>query len=291
MTSQTDQVQGADLHVHTHYSDGSCSPAEIVDLAKAARLAQVAITDHDSLEGVPEAWRASRQGGIEVIPGVEVSTRIGNAEIHITGLFVEVQHGTPCTGLVQGTLSKFLATRRDERVGRAYEIAAKLRSLGLAIEAEDVFAAAGKAAPGRMHVALALVQKGQVLSLQEAFYRYIGDNGPAHVPRQIVSPSEAVGHIRSAGGVPILAHPGLSSCDELIPALVDSGVMGIEVYYPGQTPVDEQHYLGIAKKHGLLLSGGSDFHGQFKSDVILGMVRVGPELVQRIRDAAQIVRR
>ena len=276
-TFRPDQPKSADLHVHTNYSDGSFSPAEVLELAVGIGLTHIAITDHDSVDGVPQAVAAAQGGPVEVVSGVEVSARMAHPEIHIIGLFIVPGRGTLC---------KFLRERLDERRARIHTMTSKLRDLGLALTPEDVFAVASNGAPGRIHVAEALVRKGQVGSLQEAFYRYIGDNGPAYVARQVISPREAAEHIRSAGGVPILAHPGLSNCDELIPALVDSGIMGLEVYYPAQTSAEEEFYLRIAEKHGLLVSGGSDCHGRFKNEVMMGKVRIASERVERLREAA-----
>ena len=277
-----DRPKSADLHVHTNYSDGSFSPAEVVERATALGLTHIAITDHDEVGGIPEAVAAARNGPVEVVPGVEISTRLEHAEIHIIGLFITPE----C-----GTLGEFLRERSAERKTRVYAMTGKLRDLGVALEPEDVFAVADKGIAGRLHVAEALLRKGMVGSLQEAFYRYIGDEGPACVARQAISPAEVVGHIRSAGGVPILAHPGLSNCDELIPALVQAGIMGIEVYYPAQSAAEERFYLGIAEKNGLLVSGGSDCHGQYKNEIMLGRIRIAPEQVERLREAAQSVRK
>ena len=276
-----DPPKGADLHVHTTYSDGSLAPAEVVALGQSRGLAQIAITDHDTIDGIPEAVAAAQNTPLEIVPGVEVSTRLEHAEIHILGLFIEPD---------RGTLSAFLRERYEERRVRIYAMTAKLRELGLALSPEEVFAVAGEGVAGRLHVAEALLRKGQVGSQQKAFYRFIGENGPAYVARQVIHPAEAVRHICSVGGVPILAHPGLSNCDELIPALVESGIMGIEVYYPAQSPADAQFYLGIAQKHGLLVSGGSDCHGHYKNEVMLGRIRIAPELLERLREAAQSVR-
>ena len=272
---------GADLHVHTLYSDSTLSPAEVVEAAKTAGLSHVGITDHDSIEGIPEAVVAAKTTPVEVVSGVEISTRLNHAEIHILGLFIRKG---------RGSLAGFLRTRREERKARIYEMTNKLNALGLGITAEEIFAVAGKGAPGRMHVAEALLRAGKIGSIPEAFHRFIGDDGPAYVPREIVTPAQAVAHIRSAGGVPVLAHPGLNNCDELIPALVESGVMGIEVYYPTHTSVQQEFYLRIAEKHHLLVSGGSDNHGRFKDGIAIGEVRISLDLVSRLRDAAQPLR-
>ena len=272
------KTEGADLHVHTNHSDSSFSPAEVVELANKIGLKCVAITDHDSVSGVPEAIEAAKGSPLEVVAGVEISTRVDQGEIHIVGLFVDLN---------RGTLSEFLGRRFDERIARMHEMTAKLRAMGVTLHPEDVYAVAGKGSPGRTHVAEALVRTGRVGSMHEAFQRFIGDEGPAFIAREVVSPAEAAAHIRSSGGVPILAHPGLSNCDELIPMLVESGIMGIEVYYPSQSRANEQFYLRIAEKHGLLVSGGSDCHGKLKNVVMLGKIRLPEDIVQRLRDAAK----
>jgi predicted metal-dependent phosphoesterase TrpH len=276
LASKTLPDGGADLHVHTTYSDGALSPAEVVEAARAAGLSYVGITDHDSIEGISQAVAAAKSRSVQVVPGVEISTRMDNREVHILGLFIRMK---------RGGLGKFLKTRREERKMRIHAITAKLNALGVHATPEEVFAVAGHGAPGRMHVAVALLRNKRVRHIQEAFHRFIGDGGPAYVPREIVTPRQATDLIRAAGGVPVLAHPGLSNCDELIPSLVKAGVMGIEVYYPAHTAVQQDFYLRIAKKHNLLLSGGSDNHGGFKGIEKIGQIRIAVELVARLQAA------
>ncbi len=272
----------ADLHVHTTYSDSTYSPSDVIQKAVCLGLSYVAITDHDTVEGLAEAEGSAKGTAVEVVPGVEISTRMGESEIHILGLFIDRE---------RGGLRAFLRARCEERRGRIYEMTAKLRALGLNICAEEVFAVAGGGAPGRMHVAEALVRAGQVGNVKEAFSRYISDDGPAYVARKAVTPAEAAGLIRSAGGVPVYTHPGLTKCDELIPALVRSGVMGIEVRYPTHNAAQVEFYTRIAEKHGLLLSGGSDCHGKYRDSVLLGTEEVDGNVVERLREGAERVRK
>ena len=242
----------ADLHVHTTASDGTASPAEVVRLARAVGLAAVGITDHDTVDGVAPALEAARGLDLEVVPGIEINTDYQGREIHILGYYVDV------TDAVFRERIGNLVAARARRLER---MVARLRSLGLALTVEDVRRVVGDASPGRPHVAEALVRLGIVAHRQEAFDRLIGHRCPGYVPREKFGPAEAVALVRSAGGVAVLAHPGMAAADHLIAELVDRGLAGLEVYHPEHTPAQTAHYLALAGEFRLLVTGGSDFHG------------------------------
>ena len=211
-----------DLHAHTTASDGTLSPRELVRTAARHGVRVLAVTDHDSTEGLAEALEEAGRLGLTVVPGLEINCDVEGAEIHVLGYLGD--WGT-------AWFQDFLRAQRAERVARIHRIAERLTELGLPIDPAEVFALAGDGAPGRPHVAQVMVNRGYVRSVREAFDRYLRAGGPANVPRRRLAPAEAVALIRRAGGVPVLAHPGLAGRDAMIPDLVRAGLMGIEVYY------------------------------------------------------------
>lgn len=275
----------ADLHVHTNCSDGTLSPEEVVREASRIGLHTIAITDHDSVAGVKIAQICANKYNVYIVPALELSGYHDSSEIHILGYFVDIENPT----LREKAVELF-----NDRVKRIYQMAEKLQALGVSITAEEVFKISENASPGRMHVAEVLCRKGYCDSYQEAFQMYISDTGPAYVQKKTITPFEAIELIISVGGVPVLAHPGLTRKDELIPSLVEGGLQGIEVYYPASAssvignPPQVEKYLKIAKKYGLLVTGGSDFHGERKPEISLGEVTIPNSLVRLIRDKAQI---
>lgn len=273
----------ADLHVHTNCSDGTLSPEDVVREAFRIGLHTIAITDHDSIAGVKIAQRCASKYNVYVVPALELSgyNDSSNSEIHILGYFVDIENRALC----EKTAELF-----SDRVKRIYKIAEKLQALGVSVTAEEVFELSGNASPGRMHVAEVLCRRGFCDDLQEAFQRYISDNGPAYVPKKTITPLEAIDLIISAGGVPVFAHPSLTKKDELIPSLVKGGLQGIEAYYPASAsggPEQQAKYLKIAEKYGLLVTGGSDFHGERKPEIPLGKVTIPNSLVKLLRNKAQ----
>lgn len=266
----------ADLHIHSNCSDGLDPPETIVGLARAAGLTAISLTDHDTVDGIDGAVAAGQQAGVEVIPGIEFTTEQPRAEIHILGYFIDHR----AAGL-RSILEKIQA----DRVKRIYKIVRKLQSLKVDILPEDVFAVSGKKAPGRPHVARALLKLGAVSSFKEAFNRYLDFRSPAYVSHYKLAPAEAVRLVRTVGGLPVFAHPAVSNCDELIPGLVAEGLRGIEVYYPGLGPEAIERYLGLARQYGLLVTGGSDWHGNDPGrEVKLGDLTIPDELVERMKD-------
>lgn len=268
-----------DLHTHTVASDGLLTATQLVRLAHRWGVGVLAVADHDSTESVEEAVRAGRQEGVEVIPAVELNTDVPGAEVHILGYFIDHR---------LEWLQDLLRRLREGRLHRAQRMVEKLAALGAPIRLERVLALAGGGAVGRPHVARALVEAGHVSETAEAFARYIGRNGPAYVERLKVAPAQAVEIIRHAGGVPVLAHPGWLGDEAMVDELLAAGLEGIEAYYPDHTPAMVERYLQIARSRGLLVTGGTDFHGgDLATRVPPGSQYVPPEAVDRLRERAR----
>ncbi|MBI4642749.1 MAG: PHP domain-containing protein [Deltaproteobacteria bacterium] len=259
-----------DLHTHSTASDGSYRPAEVVHLAKDAGLRAMALTDHDTTDGLAEALAAGAELGVEVIPGVEISTRHVGDSMHILGYFLDFH---------SGKLAERLAVLKQARKDRNPKIIAKLNALGLAITMEQVERISGGGQVGRPHIARVLLERGYVRTMQQAFDIYLKNGGKAYVAKFRFPPAEALEMIREAGGVPVLAHPftlGLGSLGALRDLLRDLqalGLAGIETFYAEHTPEQEALYLKLAQELGLLVTGGSDFHGDNKPEVTLGNIR------------------
>ncbi|HRI39237.1 MAG TPA: PHP domain-containing protein, partial [Nitrospira sp.] len=252
-----------DLHLHTTHSDGSCTPTEVISLAHQAGVTALAITDHDIMTGVAEAVTAGEDCGIEVIPGVEVSSISGRSELHILGYFLDWQ---------DAALNERFKTLRDSRHRRNPQIVERLQALGIDITYDEVRALAGSDSVGRPHIARALMDKQVVSSAKEAFDRFLADGKPAYVPRDLPSPAEAIQWIKKAGGLAVLAHPTwVKLADrpliELVRDLKSAGLDGVEVYYSTHATRQTREYLSLAQQLGLLVTGGSDFHGLTKPDI------------------------
>lgn len=240
-----------DLHAHTTASDGLLSPEALVQLACDAGVTVLAVADHDSTASVDAAVAAGKRLGVEVIPAVEINTDVDEFEVHVLGYYID--HA-------QRWFQEFLAELRDGRENRASKMVEKLNVLGIPIDYARVRAMA-EGAVGRPHVARALIEVGAVRTTEEAFQKYIGRAGPAYVERMKVTPEDAVRVILRAGGIPVLAHPGWGVRDELLPPLVEAGLEGLEAYYPDHTPAMTAHFLDLAARYHLLVTGGTDFHG------------------------------
>ncbi len=262
-----------DLHVHTTASDGQFSPAEVVHQALEIGLEAIAVTDHDTIDGVSEALQAAEGTALEVIPGTELSTLDARSEVHVLGYYINRDDPE-----LRDTLTRL----RDSRLQRAQHILTKLARLGMPLDWHELQKTAGQAVIGRPHISLAMLERGYVSAVSEAFDLYIGRGRPAYVERYKLLPAEAVLTILKAGGLPVLAHP--LQVSHLIPALVEAGLVGLEARYPGYEPDETEFLLGLASKHALIGTGGSDFHG---ADVLpghdLGSVFVSYEVVQQLR--------
>lgn len=244
--------EAVDLHVHTSFSDGLLTPAKTVELADSLLLAAVAITDHDTVEGIEGALRAAVQLSVEVVPGVELSTEYDNREVHILGYYIDHTHPGLCV---------LLEKLRRSRHERAQKIVDKLRHLGFVVDYQEVMRLAGEAAPGRVHIARALVNNGHVESVRNAFEQLIGYRRPAYVERLKLSPGDAISAIRAAGGVAVWAHPGLTGNDRLLEKFLSWGLKGLEVYHPDHGCLQAARYRKMADRKNLCITGGSDFHG------------------------------
>ncbi|NWF73835.1 MAG: PHP domain-containing protein [Nitrospirae bacterium] len=275
-----------DLHLHTTHSDGSFSPAEVLRLAHKAEVTALAITDHDIVSGIPEAITAGAELGIEIIPGVEISSRIGNTELHILGY---------CLRWQDPELNQRLAALRESRHSRNPQIIEQLRSLGLDVTYEEVRALAGTDSVGRPHIARLLMDKRYATSAKDAFDRYLAEGRPAYVARELPMPADAIAWIRAAGGVAVLAHPTWAKVtgeglNRLLTTLKAEGLGGIEVHYSTHTKRQTTEYLDLAKRLNLLVTGGSDFHGITKPDIEVGTgrgdLKVSKRLLDPLKEAA-----
>jgi predicted metal-dependent phosphoesterase TrpH len=270
-----------DCHVHTTASDGIHSPSEVVRLARKAGLAAVAITDHDTVSGIDEAMEEGKRLGIDVVPGVEISTLWQGKEIHMLGLFLN--HQDPF-------LTAKLEELRNVRVLRNRMMIKKLNQLGIDITLEEVEARKkGKADlnVGRPHIAEVLIEKGVVRTMNEAFDLYLGKDGKAYVTPDRISPMEAVNLIHRSGGAAVIAHPGLYGLDELIPLLVEKGLDGIEVNHPDHAEEDRERYYRMAIEYRLIATAGSDFHGERNGSMYhapLGTCTVDVETILALRE-------
>jgi predicted metal-dependent phosphoesterase TrpH len=271
-------ISRIDLHLHTTASDGRFSPSELVAMALERNLLAIAITDHDTTEGVDEALEAARGTGLIVIPGVEISCDVPHQEVHLLGYYID-HHNLG--------LGEKLFAFRQARLRRAKEMLVKLAALGFPLEWEMVTELAGGNSIGRPHIAQAMVKMGYVASVDEAFALYIGRNGPAYVERYKLSPAEAVSLIKEARGLPVLAHP--REVTHFLPPLVEQGLVGLEVYYDGYSAEDIRQLACLARKYGLIPTGGSDYHGPGVLDSVeIGGIWVPEESLKRLQALAKI---
>jgi predicted metal-dependent phosphoesterase TrpH len=269
-----------DLHTHSTASDGIYSPSDLLHYANEAGLRVIALTDHDTTQGLPEAAQAARELDIDFIPGIEINTDISGGEVHVLGYFLEYERPA-----FQATLR----TLRDARVSRGQRMVELLNEQGVHISWERVREIA-QGSVGRPHVAKALLEAGYVQSIGEAFDKYIGNGKPAYVPRYKLTPVDAVRLIASANGLPTIAHPitlpGLQELRNWLPELCSAGLVGLETYYGPYTNEQERSLLALANEFDLIPTGGTDFHGPGIHPTPLGGRFVPPESVKRLKAQA-----
>jgi predicted metal-dependent phosphoesterase TrpH len=269
-------VKFADLHLHTVFSDGTYTPEELILETKKVGLSAISVVDHDTIEGLAPVIEIAKKKNIEVLPGIELSAEYDGLEIHVLGYLIDYK---------DDSLIKRLAILKKNRIERIYKIIEKLKGIGIDLNPESVFSIAQQATVGRLHVARALMKEGIVGSIFEAFQKYIGDKCPAYCLGFKFSPDEAIRLIKEAGGIPVLAHPYSFNHDDLIFKFIDWGLMGLEVYYPEHSQAMVNFYRGFAQTHNLLVTGGSDCHGEAKPEVKIGCIKIPYELVEKLKMA------
>jgi predicted metal-dependent phosphoesterase TrpH len=275
----------ADLHMHSTVSDGTLSVAELVDAVHAAGVHVFALTDHDCIDGMEEARSRARALGIHHVTGVEISTRVEGAELHILGYGFDPEHQA---------LKEALEQQREARQNRIPRIIERLNGLGIAITVEDVLRVSQAKAIGRPHVARALVELGVCIDTEDAFRRFLGDSAPAQVRKAVPGPEEAIRWIHEASGKAVWAHPLAKPIQRqggvatLAAELKRAGLDGIEEIHPGQSPTGRKRIRQIAAELGLALTGGSDFHGGTTPSVRLGVGRGGDDVNANVLDALGI---
>jgi len=279
-----------DLHLHTTASDGVMTPSGIVRYAQAKGLQAIAITDHDTIGGLVEGMSEGRKIGFEVIPGIEISAEHSPGSMHLLGYFFDIDHPLLTERL------QFLQKARAERNPKIVE---RLNRLGIRITYKEVVEASGGGQVGRPHFAQVLLEKGYVRSFQEAFERFLKKGATAYVDKFRFPPAEALHFIREAGGVAVLAHPntldvkGSAELEALLVQLVKNGLKGIEVYYPEHTVLHMAQYKVLAERHGLLVTGGTDYHGIEGSELDIGVgkgeMKLPYLMVEELRKAHEVI--
>jgi 3',5'-nucleoside bisphosphate phosphatase len=275
-----------DLHLHTNKSDGRLSPTALVRLAHQGGVRRMALTDHDTTAGMEEALAEGARLGVEVIPGVELGT--DSRDLHMLGLFLDYDNVE-----FQATMARF----REGRIARVHKIVSNLAEVGVNISVDRVFEIAGEASVGRPHVAQALLEAGYVKAMPEAFEKWLAYGGPGDVPRDKLSPEDAIKLIHEVDGLAIVAHPfeGKNIVEQL-PGLTAAGLDGVETYYQSHGPEEVQELLGICERLNILPTGGSDFHGfpLAGHETVVnypGSVEIPPEILDRLAERQQAQRR
>lgn len=264
-----------DLHLHTTFSDGTYSPEELAAEARRFNLVAVALTDHDTVEGCPRMKAACEAANIEFIPATELTAEIDHIELHMLGYFLDVENPRLLTQMAR------FQTGRQERIR---EIVARLRRLHVPLSEEDVFGLAKCKSPGRPHVARALIQRKVCASLDEAFERFLKKNRPGWVPKEKITALQAIALIHDAGGLAVVAHPGLARTEEALPALLEAGIDGIECFHTKHSPSASEYYISLAEQNNLLVTGGSDCHGMNKGKPLIGSIKLPYEYVRQLKE-------
>jgi hypothetical protein len=253
-----------DLHLHTTASDGTDTPAELVRACLEAGITAMAVTDHDTTAAIPEVAREAERAGIDSVPGIEITAAWRGTDVHVLGYFFDPS---------SAVLASFLGGQIEDRIRRARAVGERLASLGVPIDMAALISRLNGRPLLRPHIAGALVEAGHAANGADAFERYIGQGRPAYVARQGATPAEVVAVIHEAGGVSSMAHPGITRTDDLIPALAAAGLDALEAYHTDHTAEEAARYLALARRLGLAVTGGSDFHG-YRSEHASGFGRV-----------------
>lgn len=269
-----------DLHLHTTASDGLCEPAALVDLAWRAGIRTMSVTDHDTVAGLAEVERAAEAAGIAFVPGIEITAVHGGRDVHVLGYFID-RH--------DAALEAFLEQQRADRLRRVNAMADKLSAIGRPIDRRAFLSSRSKGrSVGRPMVARGLVKAGHVPDVRQAFEQLIGEGQPAFVPRSGPGPAGVIDIIKRAGGVASLAHPALLKRDDLIPAMIDAGLTAVEAFHSDHDAAATDHYLALAERHGILVSGGSDYHGEKeRRRAAFGTVGLPANCFQRLAERAR----
>lgn len=265
----------ADLHIHTAYSDGSFLPATIIRHAVKNNLKIISITDHDSVDGIAASIKEGEKNNIEVIPGIEISTTVDSGEVHILGYFIDY---------TDEYFLKSIRRIQEIRLKRMSVMVDKLKRVMIDIDLNELIEYAASSSIGRLHLAHFLKKKGIVGSVYEAFDRYIGSGKPAYEKMNALTPEEGIELISNAGGIPVLAHPGLTKRDDLIDEMIYAGLRGLEVHHSGHSEEDTNRYLQMTKDKGLLVTGGSDCHGEKKLNMLMGRIKLPIQYVDRLKE-------
>ncbi|MDR3257000.1 MAG: PHP domain-containing protein [Endomicrobium sp.] len=275
-----------DMHIHTNYSDGVFTPQEAVEYASKIQLATISITDHDSVDGIDEALEIALKTGIEVIPGIELSSEVildsQKSEMHVLGYYIDYK---------SEKLKNALVVLKKARHQRAIKILEKLKKNGAELKSKDFVKNAENKSIGRLHFAKALFEEGLVGSIQEAFQRYLAYDKPAYVPKYSVSAKEAINLILSVGGVPVIAHPYYIYYNDksVFESLVKDGLMGIEAWHIKHPESAVKRFLSLAEEFNLLVTGGSDCHGPYKEEPpVMGKVKVPYSVVESLKNKLKI---
>ncbi|RKX24624.1 MAG: hypothetical protein DRP45_07805 [Candidatus Zixiibacteriota bacterium] len=270
-----------DLHIHTVCSDGTRTPEEILRIVREKRLVAFSITDHDTLEGYRQTYQYLKNGDPELVPGVELSAIENGEDMHMLAYMFD-----PDNRAFNDCLEEFQETRR--RRGRL--MVEKLNALGLEITFEAVEMAAGSTVIGRSHVAEVLVQLGHVSTFDEAFWKYIGTEGPAYVPKSKITPADAIKLVHGAGGVAVLAHPFIGEAHQHIEGLAGIGLDGIEAYHYSHRNHQVTLLKSLAKRYGLFITGGSDYHGRQETEGEIGALQVPANVLENMKQKAANLR-
>jgi 3',5'-nucleoside bisphosphate phosphatase len=263
----------ADLHVHSTASDGTLAPHQLVQRALENGVDVLAIADHDSVDGLPEAVASAAVAGLTLIPAVELSAVSEGRDTHLLAYFVD-----PASPV----LAEQLVRLRASRLARAQAMVAALNEAGYHVGFDDVLAVSEGGAVGRSHIARALVDAGYAESVRHAFQTLIGRDRPFYVAKLAATPAEVIGRVRDLGAIPVLAHPGVTSGDDLIEPMIAAGLLGIEAYHADHTPEQVRRYAALAAQNGLLVTGGTDFHGPEAPNPDIGAVQVPEEAVRAL---------